>query len=400
MGKWTSFLSALGFGASKRTYGVQIADPGSGKLTARAVNADTAMQLSAVFACVRLIAETIAGLPLKFFEAGPGGSLTPVKDHPLLYLLTTKPNRYQTHIEFFETIGYQLALHGNAYNRIDRRSNGEIISLMPHMTPQMQTSLDENGNVYHKYHDGRAEKIFADSEIWHTKLFGNGIIGVSPLGFARNSIGVGISADERVNKMANNGFKQAGVLSIDKILNKEQRKKLRENNNEMYDSAGDEFRVLEAGMKYTPIVANPKDVQFLETRRFQIEDIARFFNVPSVLINDTSATTVWGTGIQQIIQGFYKLGFRPYLERIEASIMIWLLEIEERHKIIPAFDFDMLLRGDEKSRYETYEKAIRSHLLLPNECRAKEGLKPLPGGDEFPILQGAAAGSKGGTSDE
>lgn len=398
MSVWRGVLAALGFGLSKRFKGVQVVDPSTGKLTNRTVNSDTALQLSVVFGCVRLLSETIAGLPLKFSEVGPGGFLKPVEHHPLHHLLTTKPNRYQTNIEFFETLVFQLALHGNAYHRIDRNSKKDIVSLMPHMTPQITTIIGNSGDILHQYRSGSDFKEFKQDEVWHNKLFGNGAIGMSPLACARNAIGVNISAEDRVNKMANSGFKQAGILSIDKILKKEQRKELRESYQEKYDVGDDGLRVLEAGMKYTPIVANPKDVQFLETRRFQIEDIARFFGVPSVLINDTSASTVWGSGIEQILKGFYTFGLRPYLERLEASLKVWLLPLDERRTIVPWFDFDKLLRGDEKSRFTTYTLAVKNRILTPNECRKREGLEPLEGGNDFPILQGQApANNNGGT---
>jgi len=117
-------------------------------------------------------------------------------------------------------------------------------------------------------------------------------------------------------------------------------------------------------------------VQLLETRKFQTEDIARFFGVPSVLINDTSGSTVWGSGISEIIRGWYKLGLRPYLERIECALAVKLLDISERDTIVPEFDFDMLLRGAEKERYEGYQVAIRSGVMTPNEARKYEGLSP------------------------
>lgn len=389
MSVWTTIGSWFGWGASKRVPGYQVIEPGSGKLTTRSVTPDTAMQLSAVFACVRLLAETIAGLPLNFYEQQAGGALAKVNFHPLHNLLTSKPNRYQTHIEFFETLVYQLALHGNSYHRVERSSNSkkDITSLMPYMTPQVKTILDDKGNIRHEYYTGKGVAAFAEESLWHNKLFGNGVIGMSPIDYARNSIGIAISSEDRVSKMANNNFKPAGILMIDKILKPEQRKQIKEAFTDLTEGGEDALRVLEAGMTYTPISMNPKDVQLLESRRFQTEDIARFFNVPSVLINDTSASTVWGSGIEQIVTGFYKLGLRPYLERIEASITIRLLDISERRKIIPSFDFDMLLRGDEKTRFETYKTAISSGINTPNECRIKEGLSKVDGGDQLLLPQ-------------
>jgi HK97 family phage portal protein len=380
---WSNIWSALG--ALWRGPGIQISEPSTGRLTDRQVTPDTALQISSVFACIRLLSETIAGLPLNFYTVKDGVKEL-VTDHPLADLLSTRPNRYQTRVEFLETAVMQMALHGNFYAKIDR-SGKRVISLLPLMSLQVQTALDERGNILHKYYDGRKIMEFPAEQVWHTKLFGNGIVGLSPLQFARNSIGIAIGAEDRVNKLSNTGFKQHGVLSMDKILTPEQRKQLKAAFADITDTDSDALRVLEAGMKFTPTSMNPKDVQLLESRRFQTEDICRFFGVPSVLVNDTSATTAWGSGIEQIINGFYKLGLRPYLERFEASISSWLLATEERRVIFPEFDFDMLLRGDEKTRFETHKTAIQGGVKTPNECRRAEGLKALPGGDKLLVQQ-------------
>jgi HK97 family phage portal protein len=217
---------------------------------------------------------------------------------------------------------------------------------------------------------------------------------------ARNSIGVAISAEDRVAKQANNGFKPTGVLAIDKVLKKEQRDAIRKNFSDLADGGDDVLRILEAGMTYTPISMNPRDVQLLETRKFQTEDIARFFGVPSVLINDTSASTVWGSGISEIIRGWYKLGLRPYLERIECATSVKLLDLKERDIIVPEFDFDMLLRGSEKERYEGYKVAISSGVMSPNEARRYEGLSPDKSGDKLFIDRQLVFLENGGLGNE
>lgn len=374
LGLFSSFMSWIS-GASSRTKGIQVLDPISGRMTTRTVNAETALQLSAVFACVRLIAETIAGLPLNFYEVQAGGAKKLITQHPLQNLLMYKPNRYQTKVEFFETLIFQLALHGNSYH-LKTLSGKDIVSLMPIMTPQVQTEIIANGDVIHRYSDGTNISVYSEKSIWHNKLFGNGVIGISPLGCARNSLGIAMSAEDRVNKMANSGFRPAGVLTIDKVLSPEQRKAIREQFKDLADGGNDSLRVLEAGLAYQQISMNPKDVQLLESRKFQTEDIARFFGVPSVLINDTSASTVWGSGVSEIIRGFYKLGLSSYLGRIESSIVINLLDISERRNILPEFDFEVLMKGDEKTRFEAYQTSIRSGVKTPNECRREEGLPP------------------------
>lgn len=371
----------FGFGINgKREAGMQQASAGSYNVSNQVVNEDTALKLSAVWACVRLIAETIGGLPINSYKVGANGIKIPDDSHPLAQLFNGKPNRYQNRVEFFETMAMQLCLHGNAYALINR-SGKRIVSLLPLMAAQMEVSLLTDGTVSYRYQTGNDVNVYSSESIWHIKLMSNGIVGLSPLAYARQAIGVGLASQDRVNTLASNGFKPTGVLTIDKLLKPEQREQIRKAFADLQEGSGDPLRVLEAGMTYQQVSMNPKDVQLLETRRFQIEDIARFFGVPSVLINDTSASTTWGSGIEQIVQGFYKLGLRPYLERFEASIANSLLTPDDRRNYEFEFDFGALLRGDEKTRYSTYKEAVLNGLKTVNECRQQEGLEPVDGGD-------------------
>jgi HK97 family phage portal protein len=378
---WYSSL-LFGFGiAGRREAGVQQANAGSYNISNVTVNEDSALKLSAVWACVRLIAETIGGLPINAYKIMPDGTRVIDYDHQLCQLFKNKPNRYQNRVEFFETMTMQLCLHGNSYAHIQRGTGGKIVSLLPLMAEQMEVNLLTDGSVVYRYNSGNNLAVYAPESIWHLKLMSNGIVGLSPLSYARNSVGIGIASDDRVKALASNGFKPTGVLTIDKLLKPEQREQIRNQFADLASGSGDPLRVLEAGMAYQQISMNPKDVQLLETRRFQIEDIARFFGVPSVLINDTSASTTWGSGIEQIVQGFYKLGLRPYLERYEASIHNSLLSAADRRNYEFEFDFGALLRGDELTRFQSYKEAINAGFKTINECRQSEGLYPIEGGD-------------------
>ena len=377
----------FGYGtAGKREPGLQQSSAGSYSVNTNVVvNEDTALKLSAVWACTRLLSETVGALPVRCFRVLPDKTRVQEYRHPLAELFSDKPNKYQNRVEFFETMTMQLAMHGNAY-AIKTTSGGRITSLLPLMAEQMEVTLETDGSVLYRYNDGVNITVISPERIWHVKLMGNGIVGLSPLAYARNSIGIGIASEDRVKALAKNGFKPAGVLTIDKLLTKDQRTQIREAFADLSLGGDDPLRVLEAGMTYQQVSMNPKDVQLLETRKFQIEDIARFFGVPSVLINDTSASTVWGSGVEQIVQGFYKLGLRPYLERFEASIKSSLLSPQERSEFEFEFDFAALLRGDEKTRYATYKEAVLNGLKTINECRAIEGLPPVIGGD-VPYMQ-------------
>lgn len=225
--------------------------------------------------------------------------------------------------------------------------------------------------------------FYSEQAIWHIKLFGNGIIGLSPLGYARQSLGVAIATEDRIGALARSGGKQSGILTIDKVLTPEQRTTVRDNFADLTNGPNDKLFVLEAGMNFESTSLSPADMEMLQNRRFQVEDIARFMGVPSVLINDTSGSTVWGSGVSQIVQGFYKLNLRPYLERIESSIKRHLLEQTEWGTIDIEFDFDSLLRANQQERYDANQKAINSGQLTPNEARRNEGRESMTGGDNI-----------------
>lgn len=347
--------------------------------SAAAVNFDTALSVSAWWAGCRLLSETVAGLPVRMYRVNES-ERTPDESHPLWYLLNVRPNRYQTKVEFFETLMLNLVTSGNAYIAIER-VGGRIVSLLPLMSAQMVTELMDDGNVVHTYYSGTSTRVYSADSIWHIKLFGNGVIGLSPLSYARNSLGIGIAAENRVGAVYRNGGKPTGVLMVDKLLTKEQRAQIRANLSELAEGNNDSLFVLEAGMKYESVSMSPQDIELLDSRRFQLEDVARFLGVPSVLINDTSGSTTWGSGVQQIIDGFYKLNLRPYLERLESGIRNHLMSEEDARRYAVEFDFDALLRMDQSTRFDGYGKGINSGVLTPNEARALEGWKPMDGGD-------------------
>ena len=387
MAFWRTLVGLVS-GAAYRTPGIQTGKPGFYSSTAAVeVSMDTALQLSAVWACVKLISESIASLPINIYKVDAAGKRTLDKLHPLSMLFNGKVNRWQTKQEFFETICYQMVMLGNAYSVIQRNTQKQIIGLVPLMSQQMEVFLQDSGDIKYRYTDGKKATDFTDTSIWHNKLFGNGIVGLSPLGYARNSFAIAQGAEGSVTKIYENGGKPSGVLTIDKILTKAQRDKVKENFNELSEGTQDRMFVLEAGMKFQQVSLSPQDIELLASRRFQIEDIARFFGVPSVLINDTAAATTWGSGIQQIVQGFYKLGLRPYLERLEASMEAWLFTPAERANYEIEFDFNALLRQDLADRIKMYKEAVSGAIMTPNQTRKEEGWEPKPGGDDLFMQQ-------------
>lgn len=369
-----------------RRAGTQRGEPMSGGHPATPVSFDSAMQVSAWWAGVRLIAETVASLPVVMYRHENGRRIVADR-HPLWRVLAQKPNRYQTKVEFFETVMLNLVCHGNAYCRI-QRSGGQVIGLLPLMTAQVETRLLEDGSVIHVYNHDDGVEVLAAESVWHLKLLGNGIIGLSPMDHARNALGVAQSAERRVAQLYRNAGKSAGILTIDHKLTPEQRAQVKANFAELAEGPSDDLMVLEAGFTYQQVSLSPQDMEILSTRRFQMEDVARFLGVPSVLINDTAGSTTWGSGIQQIIEGWYKTNLRSHLERIEASAMLHLLSPEDQRVYEVELDFDALLRADTAARLSGWQNAINTGQMTPNEARAEEGRGPLPGGDDL-LVQGA-----------
>lgn len=376
-------LGALLSGAGYRQEGVQGGAPRYDSASAVPVTLDTSLQLSAVWACVKLLAECVGSLPVTVYKV-KDGVRTPDYDHPVSKLMNGKVNKWQTRQEYFETLVYQLVLLGNDYSVVQRNSKNEIISLMPLMSEQMRVELDDGGRVTYEYTEGKETKVYSDKTVWHNKLFGNGVMGLSVLDYARQSLGIAIAAERTTTKIYKDGGRPSGVLTIDSALKPDQKKDIRENFANLTENI-DQGRlfVLEHGMKFQQVSLSPQDIELLSSRRFQIEDVARFFGVPSVLINDTGAATTWGSGIQQIVNGFYKLTLRPYLERYESSMKNRLFTPAERLEYDIEFDFNALLRPDKTERVSSNKEAIMSGQMTPNEARLSEGEAPLDNADKL-----------------
>lgn len=373
-------------GAPKVSKGAQSGSPNGTGLLAAPVTFDSAMQISAVWAAVRILAETVASLPFEIYKKGNGGGQEPDTGNNLRDLLRKKPNRYQTPVEFWESVMLNLVISGNSYVIVERLGS-RIVSLLPVSSAQIETSLLDDGSVIYTLTTDSSVKVYSGESMWHVKLFGNGIVGMSPLEYAAKSIGIAIASDDRVSKIWSNGAKPSGVLSIDKVLKPEQRSQIKANFAGLDYGNDDRLYVLEAGMQYTQVSMSPKDIELLDSRRFQIEDIGRFFGVPSILLNQTFGQSSLGSNVSEILEAFYKLNLRPYLEKLESSVVCWLLKSNpDEHEC--EFDFNALIRGDEKTRIDTYARAIQTAQMTPNEARNREGRANMEGGDKL-LIQGA-----------
>jgi len=348
------------------------------------VSFDQAMSQSAFWASTRLLTETVAAMPLVCYKRDLETNVKqPLINYDLWRVLNYRPNSYQTRTEFFEQIMLNLVTRGNSYCVIGKTGK-RITSLTPIPSAQTEIVLLDDGTEVYKLEDASGNvNIYASSSIWHVKIFGNGRIGLSPLSYAASTLGMSIDLSSRMATLSANGGKTNGVLTIDQALKPDQRASIKKTFAGLTEGNRDELLVLEAGMKYQQTSLSPTDMQLLESRRFSIEDVARFMGVPSVLINDTSASTTWGSGIEQINQGFYKLNLKPYLERIESSIKRWLMAQDDWEAVDIEFNFDSLLRADKATRLDSQSKGVNAGILKPNEARAEEGLPPANGGDEI-----------------
>lgn len=358
--------------------GLQAGEPteSSGPLVAP-VTFSTAMQVSAFWAAARLWSETISTLPPLFYADKE--KKKPVTSGMLPELFSGKVNRYQTKTEFFQTFILNLVVHGNAY-ALKQFVGNRLVGLIPLMSAQVETKLLADGTIVHCYYQNSGVQVYAAESVWHCKLFGNGIVGLSPMAHGAKSIGIAIAAENRAGLTYKNGGKPTGVLTIDNVLKDEQRKQIKREFQGLREGNTDELMVLEAGLKYTTVSLSPEQVQLLESRQFQIADIARFMGVPSVLINDTSGTTVWGSGIAQIITGWYKLNLRPMLQYVEESMDL-NLQPAGGERLYSELNMNELLRHDLETRIKANSDAINSGQMTPNEARADEGREAKPGGD-------------------
>jgi len=343
------------------------------------------MQISTVWACIRLISTVTASLPLDVFETVSDQRKKVGNDNPLARLLRFRPNNFMTALEFREAMTMQLCAYGNAYAHVERNSVGDVISMVPLMSANMDVRLSDNGKtVIYRYKRDSEYAEFRTKEIFHLKGFGfNGLVGLSPLAFSAKSAGVAIAMEDNQREFFANGAKSPQILMTDgKVLTKEQRGQLEENFKEI---AGGPVKkrlwILESGFTTQSIGVSPQDSEILAARKFQVAELARFYGVPPHLVGDVDKSTSWGSGIEQQNLGFLQYTLKPYLDRWEYSIERWLVKDSEHGKIHAEHNLDGLLRGDSASRATFMQIMVNTGIRTVNEVRRLDNLPPLPGGD-------------------
>lgn len=341
---------------------------------------DAALQLATVWACIDLLASLIASLPLFAYQVDGQGRRQLARGTRLYQLLHDSPNSRMTPLEFGRAMVLNLELRGRAYARIDRAANGEAIALWPMPADQVESTVLPDGSMVYAYRLGPDVAVLSSDNVLHLKGLGNGTEGLSKLEFMRATVHEAAAAQESASRLWGNGGKPTGVLMVDQVLKPDQRAAIKERFAEMQSGAFSRLFVLEANMKYQQLSIDPEKQQLLETRHYGVEEICRWFGVPPVLVHHSNVTT-WGSGVEQILDGFYKLQVRPRLVAIEQAITKRVLTPAQRARYSVEFSFDALYRASAKDRAELYAKLVQNALKTRNECRQLENDPPLPGGD-------------------
>lgn len=355
--------------------------------TGKIVNAQTALQLSAVWSCVRLLSETVATLPLGLYERDDAGNKKPARNHRLHGILHDQPHANLTAVEFWEMVIAHVALWGNHFSVISRV--GLAVSSLEPLHPEQISEVftDENGRLKYKVERAGQVQTYDENEIFHVRGFGvAGLVGTSVIGMARQSFGLAIATEESAGKVFANGMQPSGFVEAPMVLKKEQRDAFRESLNDFTGSSNaGKTLLLEAGMQYKPLSMNPEDAQMLQTRAFNIEEVCRWFRVPPWMIGHTEKSTSWGTGLEQQMIAFLTFALRPYLARIEQAIRKSLLTPVERQRYFAEFNLEGLLRADSAGRAALYSQMAQNGIYTRNEIRSRENLPPIDGGDVLTV---------------
>ena len=366
-----------------------------GTTSGKTVTERSAMQMTAVYSCVRILSEAVAGLPLHLYRYKEDGGKEKALDHPLYRLLHDEPNPEMSSFVFRETLMTHLLLWGNAYAQVIRNGKGEVIALYPLMPNKMSVDRDENGRLYYTYYRGSDEAmksrdfavILQPSDVLHIPGLGfDGLVGYSPIAMAKNAIGMAIACEEYGAKFFANGAAPGGVLEHPGTIKDPQR--VRESWQSTFGGSGNanKIAVLEEGMKYTPIGISPEQAQFLETRKFQINEIARIFRVPPHMVGDLEKSSF--SNIEQQSLEFVKYTLDPWVTRWEQSIQRALLSQGEKAVYFAKFNLEGLLRGDYQSRMNGYAIGRQNGWMSANDIRELENLDRIPaeeGGDLYLI---------------
>lgn len=353
----------------------------------KSVTVDAALQLSTVWACVRLLSETVSTLPLKLYRRQPDGSRTVATDHPLYRVLCISPNAEMTPGRFMLMIVASLALRGNAF--VEKKLIGSrIVALVPLLPQHMRVKRQPNGRLEYIYNENGADRPIPEKNLMHIRGFGlDGVCGIMPVKAGREVLGAAMSADEAAARVFAQGLQASGVLTNESgALKPEQREQLRQSLAAFAGSknAG-KLMVLEAGLKYQGITMNPEAAQMLETRAFQIEEICRWFRVPPFMVGHTDKQSSWASSVEGQNLQFLTNTLRPLLDNIEQEIIRCLIGEAEAETVYAEFSVEGLLRADLAARREWYASALQNGWMNRNTVARLENQPLIPGGDVYTV---------------
>ncbi|SCZ80415.1 phage portal protein [Acidaminobacter hydrogenoformans] len=350
------------------------------------VNEKTAMQTTAVYACVRILSETIASLPLHIYRHSENGKEKAIQ-HRLYRLLHDEPNSEMTSFVFRETLMSHLLLWGNAYAQIIRDGRGNVVSLYPLLPDRMTVDRNSKGELFYEYHKESGSVVLRKEEVLHIPGLGfDGLIGYSPIAMAKNAIGMAIATEEYGARFFANGASPGGVLEHPGVV--KDPKRIRDSWNDVYQGSANAHRiaVLEEGMKFQPISIPPEQAQFIATRKYQLNEIARIFRIPPHMIGDLEKSSF--SNIEQQSLEYVKYTLDPWVVRWEMSLQRALLTEPEKQEYFIKLNVDGLLRGDYQSRMNGYAVGRQNGWLSANDIRELEDLNRIPenlGGDLYLI---------------
>jgi HK97 family phage portal protein len=359
---------------------------GTRSFTGRPVSVDQALQLSTAWACVRLISQTIATLPLGFYKRNADGSRDTANSHPLYEILHNQPNADMTAVVFWEVAIASLLLWGNAYIEIIR--TGRTISALHFLNPErIVLKRLPDGSVEYRYRDkptSGADRVISEANLMHVPAFSlDGHCGLPPVVYGVNVFGTAIETDRSSADTFTHAMRSPGLVTMDMILRKEQRDEIREHVKKVQAAGG--VMVLEKGAGFQKLGFDPVSAELLASRAFNVEEICRWFGVDPALVGHGGKDSNWGTGLEQKMLWLLTLCLRTWCVRIEQAIRKHLLTPAERLTYYAEFAVEGLLRGDSAARSAFYSTMAQNGGLTRNEIRRLENLRPMPGGDQLTV---------------
>ncbi|HBZ1170674.1 TPA: phage portal protein [Klebsiella pneumoniae] len=350
----------------------------------KVVTADKVIRLSAVWACVRLLSESISTLPLKIYERQADGSRKLAQNNPAYQILCRRPNPEMTPSRFMLMIVASVCLRGNAF--VEKLYIGsKLVSLVPLLPQNMVVKRLDSGKLQYTYTDNGVQRIIPVDRMMHIRGFGlDGVCGMMPTMAGVDVFGAAMAVDEAAAKIFENGLQSTGFLSSKTALNEGQRERLRKAlQNFIGSKNAGKLMVLENELTYQNVTMNPEAAQLLESRSFSIEEICRWFRVPPFMVGHTTKQSSWASSLEGMNMLFLTHTLRPLLVNIEQEISRCLLNSDE--DLFAEFSVEGLLRADSAGRAAYYTSALQNGWMSRNDVRRLENMPPIEGGDIYTV---------------